>query len=110
MATQAGPRGRWAPERRFYTGMALAMIALVLIGFGPSFYFRGSMHFPRPNPTLPPMMFLPLFWWDRRTLDHLHWASKLGAGLFASMLVARHAVMAWAPGAWEGLAAALPGV
>lgn len=56
MATQAGARARWAPERRFYTGMALAMIALVLIGFGPSFYFRGYVHFPRPNPSLTPLV------------------------------------------------------
>ncbi len=58
MATQAGARARWAPERRFYTGMALAMIALVLIGFGPSFYFRGYVHFPRPNPSLTPLVLL----------------------------------------------------
>lgn len=38
--------------------MALAMIALVLIGFGPSFYFIGYMHFPRPNPTLNPLIIL----------------------------------------------------
>ena len=58
MATQAGPRRRWAPERRFYTGMALAMIALVAIGFGPSFYLRGTMHFPRPNPSITPLVML----------------------------------------------------
>lgn len=245
MATQAGVRARWAPERRFYTGMALAMIALVLIGFGPSFYFRGLVHFPRPNPSLTPLvllhgivfslwmllfaaqaslvglnrrdlhmrlgvagmalavllvplmylvavgqvaranqppfatplgwtvvpllgiplfatlialgwkhrrnpqthkrlmlgaallmmdpaigrmplapptltgfalqsllpfaMYLSLFWWDRRTLGHVHWASKLAAGLFALMLVVRHIVLA-APGGWERLAATLPGV
>jgi hypothetical protein len=56
MATQASLRRRWAPERRFYTGMALAMIALVVIGFGPSFYLRGAIHFPRPNPSIPPLV------------------------------------------------------
>lgn len=45
-------------ERRFYTGMALLMIATVLIGFGPSFYFRGYMHFPRPNPTISPLVLM----------------------------------------------------
>ena len=58
MATQAGAKARWAPERRFYTGMAAAMIVLVLIGFGPSFYFRGYIAFPRPNPTITPPVLL----------------------------------------------------
>ena len=58
MATQAGAKARWAPERRFYTGMAAAMIVLVLIGFGPSFYFRGYIAFPRPNPTITPAVLL----------------------------------------------------
>lgn len=231
-------------ERRFYCGMAFAMIALTLIGFGPSFYFIGHMHFPRPNPSLnpliiahglifslwmllfatqaglvaanrrdlhrtlgvagfmlailmvpvmymvsveqvargtqPPMidpldwtavplfpipafiilvwqgwkqrrngaahkrlmlgaallmmdpaigrlplappvlggfamlnllswaMFVPLMIWDRRTLGHLHWATKLGAGLFALSLLARLAVLA--TGSWAPIAAHLPGV
>lgn len=45
-------------ERRFYLGMALAMIVLVLIGFGPSFYLRGYVHFPRPNPSITPLVLL----------------------------------------------------
>jgi hypothetical protein len=48
----------WNAERRFYSGMALAMIALVLLGFGPSFYFIGYLHFPRPNPVLNPLVIL----------------------------------------------------
>lgn len=44
-------------ERRFYTGMALAMALLVLVGFGPSFYFKFlGMSYPRPNPTLTPLV------------------------------------------------------
>ena len=49
---------RLTGERKFYLGMALAMIALVLIGFGPSFYFKGVWSWPRPNPTLPPLVML----------------------------------------------------
>jgi len=49
-------QARLAAERRFYGGMALFMIAIVLIGFGPSFYLRGTMYSPRPNPTLTPML------------------------------------------------------
>jgi len=43
-------------ERRFYCGMAIAMIVLTLIGFAPSFYFIGIVHYPRPNPTLTPLV------------------------------------------------------
>ncbi len=45
-------------ERRFYSGMAIFMILIVLIGFGPSFYLRGLVHVPRPNPTLSPLVML----------------------------------------------------
>lgn len=55
MATKA-VQARLLAERRFYGGMALFMIALVLVGFGPSFYLRGIMHSPRPNPTLSPLV------------------------------------------------------
>ena len=34
--------------------MALFLVFLVLLGFGPSFYLRGVVPaYPRPNPTLP---------------------------------------------------------
>jgi hypothetical protein len=47
---------RLSAERRFYSSMALMMIALVLIGFAPSFYLRGLVHYPRPNPSLTPLV------------------------------------------------------
>jgi hypothetical protein len=40
MATQAIPRARWSGERRFYTGMALAILATVFVGFARSFFLR----------------------------------------------------------------------
>ena len=50
---------RKASERKFYTRMALFLAALVLLGFGPSFYLRGLVPaYPRPNPTLPPTVVL----------------------------------------------------
>ncbi|MES2095325.1 MAG: hypothetical protein V4459_01060 [Pseudomonadota bacterium] len=49
-------RAQPSAERRFYSFMALFMIALVLIGFAPSFYLRGIVHSPRPNPSLSPMV------------------------------------------------------
>lgn len=39
--------------------MALFLVALVLLGFGPSFYLKGLVPaYPRPNPTLPPAVVL----------------------------------------------------
>jgi hypothetical protein len=56
MATIAAPPAeRKTSERKFYTRMALFLVFLVLLGFGPSFYLRGVVpSYPRPNPTLPP--------------------------------------------------------
>ena len=50
---------RKASERRFYSRMALFLVVLVLLGFGPSFYLKGIVPpYPRPNPTLPPSVIL----------------------------------------------------
>src|SRR5438067_6504280 len=50
---------RKASERKFYSRMALFLVLLVLLGFGPSFYLRGVVpSYPRPNPTLPPTVIL----------------------------------------------------
>lgn len=46
---------RKASERKFYSRMALFLVLLVLLGFGPSFYLRDIVpSYPRPNPTLSP--------------------------------------------------------
>jgi hypothetical protein len=60
MATIAAPPAdRKASERKFYSRMALFLVLLVLLGFGPSFYLRGIVPpYPRPNPTLPPGVLL----------------------------------------------------
>lgn len=49
---------RLTAERRFYSGMAMFMIAIVLIGFAPSFYLYGLVHYPRPNPELTSLLML----------------------------------------------------
>src|SRR5256885_11581716 len=55
----APPVDRKASERKFYSRMALFLVALVLLGFGPSFYLRGVVpSYPRPNPTLPTAVIL----------------------------------------------------
>jgi len=33
-------RSRWSPERRFHTGMTVALLATVLVGFARSFFLR----------------------------------------------------------------------
>ena len=49
------PADRKAAERKFYSRMALFLVALVFLGFAPSFYLRDIVpSYPRPNPTLPP--------------------------------------------------------
>lgn len=48
------PKEHQDAERRFYTRMVLSLVALVFLGFAPSFYLRGIVPpYPRPNPTLP---------------------------------------------------------
>ena len=56
MATIApSPADRKASERKFYSRMALFLVAVVFIGFAPSFYLKDLVPpYPRPNPTLPP--------------------------------------------------------
>lgn len=56
MATIASPTvDAQTRERRFYCRMAIFLVIIVLLGFGPSFYLRGIVpEYPRPNPTLPP--------------------------------------------------------
>lgn len=45
-------------ERRFYGRMAIAMLVVEFLGFAPSFYLRGLIHVPRPNPSLPLLVML----------------------------------------------------
>jgi hypothetical protein len=55
----APPTDRKASERRFYSRMALLLVALVFLGFAPSFYLKGIVPpYPRPNPSLPPAVLL----------------------------------------------------
>lgn len=53
-ASQSGPAAR---ERRFYARMAWFVVIAVLLGFGPSFYFKPlGLSYPRPNPDLAPSL------------------------------------------------------
>jgi len=55
MASIAGTSNvKASAERRFYSWMAIGLMALVFLGFAPSFYLRNIVPaYPRPNPTLP---------------------------------------------------------
>jgi hypothetical protein len=54
MATVAATGDRQSAERKFYSRMALFLVAVVFLGFAPSFYLRDIVpSYPRPNPTLP---------------------------------------------------------
>ena len=55
------------------------------------------------------LVFVPLIVWDLRTLGRLHWATRLGAGLFA-MVIAAQVFLVSVPGVWAGFARHLPGV
>ncbi|MBA3511425.1 hypothetical protein [Sphingomonas sp.] len=60
MATVTSPRAeQLSAERRFYSRMALFLVALAFLGFAPSFYLRDIVpSYPRPNPTLTPGVIL----------------------------------------------------
>ncbi len=54
------------------------------------------------------LVFVPLFVWDMRTLGALHRATKIGAGLFALVIVAQVFFLA-TPGIWSSFVVLLPG-
>src|SRR4029434_10645864 len=60
MATVAEAQvDRAAAERKFYCRMALFLVALVFLGFAPSFYLREIVpSYPRPTPSLTPFVLL----------------------------------------------------
>ncbi len=104
MATAA--QARLSAERRFYSTMAAVMIAFVFIGFAPSFYLHGLFSYPRPNPTLTPLvlihggaftLWMLVFWSqtalvaaDRRDL-HIR-LGRVGMGLAVLLVPLMYAV------------------
>jgi hypothetical protein len=45
-------------ERRFFAAMAVAMVAVIVIGFLPSYFMRGLISFGPPPPSLTPLVHL----------------------------------------------------
>ena len=54
------------------------------------------------------LVFVPLIMWDMRTLGRLHWATKVGGGLFA-LVIALQIFFLATPGLWAGFVVMLPG-
>jgi hypothetical protein len=90
---------------------AMLGAALILVG-GPAIG-----RFPIAPPTmtghivlqgLACLLFLPLFWWDRKTLGRYHWATKTGFALAIASAAVPDLLMSIP--AWENIAASLPGV
>jgi hypothetical protein len=59
MATRAASRRAGLnAERRFFSGMALAILLATFLGFAPSYYLRGLVPAPHPFEPLRPYVFL----------------------------------------------------
>lgn len=89
MATLAGDpvpsapspvRPRGAAERRFYTGMVLFSMAVVVAGFSHSFYLRPYVDFPYPKPALSPFVLLHGFAYSAWMVVMLVQAGLVAAG------------------------------
>lgn len=50
MATRVAPRARLSSERRFFTGIAAALVAVTLIGFAPTYYLSSFTGAPALTP------------------------------------------------------------
>jgi uncharacterized membrane protein YozB (DUF420 family) len=79
MATRSPAMARWNAERLFYSGMALAMLATIFIGFAPSYYLRGVV-----EPYAPVLPMTPI--------SHLH-------GILFSAWTALFVAQTWLVGA-----------
>ena len=82
MASKSDSPGSMAArERRFYTRMAWVLVALVFIGFAPSFYLKPlGLSYPRPNPPLIPNLLLHGAVFTAWVATFLAQVSLVGAG------------------------------
>lgn len=120
MATPITARQGWPAERRFYTLMALAILAVVYVGFAPTYFLRpwfpetaaAFERWPVVGAGGPPFFFaamdaflLPMIAWDLVTRRSLHPVTLRG-GL---LLIASQPLRLWLMGtaAWASVAARL---
>ena len=103
----------WRESRRDLQAHKRLMLGTMLMLTEPALH-----RLPLLPPTLPAnavhmvlcwLVFVPLIVWDLRTQGRLHWATRLGAGLFA-LVIAMQVFFLSAPGLWAGYAVHLPGL
>jgi hypothetical protein len=102
----------WSRRREAQAHKRLMLSAALLLVGGPAI---GRLPIAPPTMTgfaiqlaLGCLLFVPLLWWDRKTLGRFHWASRLGFAL-TILASALPLVLMSMPG-WEKVAASLPGV
>jgi hypothetical protein len=102
----------WSRRREAQVHKRLMLAAALILVGGPAIG-----RFPIAPPTMTGhmiqqtiaiLLFLPLFWWDRKSLGRFHWATKTGFGLAVASALLPDLLMSMP--AWERVAASLPGV
>jgi cytochrome bd-type quinol oxidase subunit 2 len=103
----------WAKRRDVQSHKRLMLSAAILVMMGPSI---GRLPIAPPTMTgitiqllLGWALFIPLFVWDRRTVGHVHPATKLGFSM-AVITVIIPLIVFWGHLPWASVAAKLPGV
>lgn len=103
----------WENRRDVQTHKRLMLSAAILVVMGPAI---GRLPIAPPTRVglsilllLGLLLFVPLFLWDRRSVGHIHPATKLGFAM-ASITVAVPLAIFWLDLPWATVAAHLPGV
>lgn len=102
----------WRESRRDLTAHKRLMLGIMLILVEPALHrlplSPPTMLFNAVHMSLCWLIFVPLIIWDLRTLGRLHWATKVGAGLFA-LVIALQIFFLAVPGLWSSFVVLLPG-
>ena len=103
----------WAKRRDVQSHKRLMLSAAIMVMMGPAI---GRLPIAPPTMigltillVLGLFLFVPLFVWDRRTIGHIHPATKLGFAMGSLTVVIPLAVL-WLNLSWAKVAAQLPGV
>lgn len=102
----------WRESRRDLQAHKRLMLGIMLMLLEPALHrlplLPPSLLLNAVHMALCWLVFVPLLVWDMRTLGRLHWATKLGAGLFALIIVLQAFFLA-TPGLWSSFVVLLPG-
>jgi hypothetical protein len=103
----------WRKRREIQTHKRLMLSAAILVVMGPAI---GRLPIAPPSVVgftiqmlIGFLLFLPLILWDRKTVGHVHPATKFGIGMAALWVVFPLSVF-WLDLPWASVAAHLPGV